>query len=66
MNVENSAGLSCVPRLEHRDQAGAVALDMQQIRELELRLAEERAGALLLQLHHLTQEHADRDVAVPP
>ena len=60
MNVENSAGLSCTSvQLEHADEPAAVALDLQQVVEVELGLAEERARALLLELDHLAQQHAD-------
>ncbi len=49
-----------VGQLEDADAPAAVGRGLHQVGDLELRLAEQRAGALLLQLHHLAQQHADR------
>ena len=49
-----------VGELEHGDEAASVALDLEQIVEVELGLAEESQRALLLELHELAQQHAHR------
>jgi hypothetical protein len=53
-----------VRELERAHQALAVAL-LHQVLELELGLAEECQRALLLQLHHLAEQHADRGLGHP-
>jgi hypothetical protein len=48
-----------VLQLQHAHAAAPVGLHLHQVVQVELRLAKEVLGALLLQLDHLAQQHAD-------
>ena len=48
-----------VTQLEHAHEASPVALGLHEVIDVELRLTEERLGALLLELDHLPQQDAD-------
>ena len=61
MNVENSAGLvHDVRELEQRHDALAVRRRPQQVHDVELGLAEEDVGALLLEHDDRAQQYSDR------
>ena len=66
MNVREQPGLvHDVGELEDADDARALGRRPQQVLDLELRLAEEDVGALLLEDDDRAQEHADRRARHP-
>ena len=65
-NVENSAGRSCTAgQLEAADDAAAVGGGAQQVAGVELGLAEEHVGALVVERDELAQDHAGRRLRQP-
>ena len=63
MKVENSAGLSCTSASSRTlTRPATVGRPLEQVVDLQLGLAEEGARALLLEGHHLPQQHAHRSL----